>query len=305
YLEEFNEIGDIVTVMRDGEGVGTLPIREAAPELIIQMMVGRKIEDLYPKHQRTPGDKLLSVTGLSSINGTDNVSLDVRAGEIVGVAGLVGAGRTEMMRALFGLDPHELESLSVHGAAVLKANPHSLMKCGVGLLSEDRAGEGLAQDLSISVNLALPAPQKISDNGILSFSKLHDFSTSLMKQMNVKAESPEQKINQLSGGNQQKVALARLLGADADVLLLDEPTRGIDVGSKAEIYKVIDNLATEGKGVVMVSSYLPEILGICDSIYVMHCGSLSKKYPIKEINADKIMALATGLSDEAVMASNN
>ncbi|MDP8244572.1 MAG: sugar ABC transporter ATP-binding protein [Candidatus Hinthialibacter antarcticus] len=305
YLEEFNEIGDVVSVMRDGEGVGLQPMSEASPEWIIQMMVGRKIEDLYPKHQRTPSGNLLSVSGLSSPNGTNNVSLDVRAGEIVGVAGLVGAGRTEMMRALFGLDQHQMDALTINGAAVLKANPRSLMKCGVGLLSEDRAGEGLAQDLSIGVNLALPAPQKISRNGIVSFSQLHEFSIALMKQMNVKAESPEQKINQLSGGNQQKVALARLLGADAQVLLLDEPTRGIDVGSKAEIYKVIDQLAVDGKGLVMVSSYLPELLGMCDSVYVMHCGALSKKYPINQINADKIMALATGLSDEAAAAACN
>ena len=299
YLEEFNEIGDLVSVMRDGEGVGSLPMGEASPEWIIQKMVGRKIEDLYPKHQRVHGDVLLSVSGLTSPNGTKDVSLDVRAGEIVGVAGLVGAGRTEMMRALFGLDPHQMDSLVINGATVLNANPRRLMQNGVGLLSEDRAGEGLAQDLSIGANLALPAPQKISANGIVSFTKLHEFSIALMKQMNVKAESPEQKINQLSGGNQQKVALARLLGAEANTLLLDEPTRGIDVGSKAEIYKVIDQLAVEGKGLIMVSSYLPELLGMCDSIYVMHNGTLSQKYPINEINADKIMALATGFNDNA------
>ncbi len=306
YLEEFNEIGDVVTVLRDGEGVGSMPMSEAKPERIIQLMVGRKIEDLYPKHQRTHGDVLLSVSGLNSPNGTRDVSLDVRSSEIVGVAGLVGAGRTEMMRALFGLDPHQMDSLVVNGAAVLHSTPRRLMQSGVGLLSEDRAGEGLAQDLSIGANLALPAPQKISNSGIVSFSKLHEFSASLMKKINIKAESPDQKIHQLSGGNQQKVALARLLGAEAKTLLLDEPTRGIDVGSKAEIYKVIDALAVGGKAVVMVSSYLPELLGMCDSIYVMHNGALSKKYPINEINADKIMALATGLSDTAtaVAASN-
>ncbi|MBI1389971.1 MAG: ATP-binding cassette domain-containing protein [bacterium] len=303
YLEEFDEIGDVVTVLRDGEPAGCMPMSEAKPETIIQMMVGRKIEELYPAHNRAPGETVFSVKDLNSTNGTRGVSFEVRAGEIVGVAGLVGAGRTEMLRALFGLDPSQASEIAVKGERVLRPTPRALTLRQVGLLSEDRSGEGLAQYLSIAVNLTLPVPEKISRNGVVSNQRLHELSTSLMREMNVKAESPGQRINQLSGGNQQKVALARLLGAGASVLLLDEPTRGIDVGSKAEIYRVINRLADEGKGIVMVSSYLPELLGMCDSICVMHNGRLSRKYPVREIDADRIMALATGLSEDEALGA--
>ncbi len=298
YLEEFGEIGDVFTVLRDGEKVGYGTMASATPESLIQMMVGRTIDDLYPRTPHPLGDTLFSVKNLSSPNGTRNVNFDVRRGEITGIAGLVGTGRTEMLRALFGLDPVAIEQLQMQGISILTPTPRTLTRHKVGLLSEDRAGEGLAQNLSLAINMTLSVPEKISHRGIVSYSRLKALSWDLIRQVGVKTESPDQAVHQLSGGNQQKVALARLLGADTKILLLDEPTRGIDVGSKVEIYKLIDSLAREGHGIVMVSSYLPELFGMCDSLYVMFRGELSRKFAIHEINEDGVMALATGLSED-------
>lgn len=298
YLEEFEHIGNVYTVLRDGEKVGFGQIKNTNSEELIQLMVGRKIEDLYPKHETTPGKVLFSVSNLRSPNGTKRADIEVRAGEVVGIAGLVGAGRTEMLRALFGLDAQQVDDLSVQGVTIIPPTPRKLIKHHVGLLSEDRAGEGLAQKMSISTNITLSIPGKVSKFGIVSFRKCRELSDRLIKDVGIKANSSEQNINQLSGGNQQKVAIARLLGAETIVPLLDEPTRGIDVGSKAEIYKLIVELSKEGKGVVMVSSYLPELFGMCDTLYVMARGRLSKKYTTKDIDADKVMALATGVSSD-------
>lgn len=300
YLEEFGEIGDVYTVLRDGAYVAHGPIAGVTPDQLIKMMVGRDIDELYPKSQHSIGEVLFSVHNLRSANGTNRVNLEVRAGEIVGIAGLVGAGRTEMLRALFGLDESEADALHANRALPLRPDPRRLLQSGVGLLSEDRAGEGLSQRQSIATNIVLPIPKKIARLGVVSFQTCKNIAWEAMRQVNVKAESPDQTINQLSGGNQQKVAIARLLAADTQVMLLDEPTRGIDVGSKAEIYRIVDTLAFQGKGIIMVSSYLPEILGMCDSIYVMARGSLSRKYAIGEVDADRIMSLATGLINETV-----
>lgn len=305
YLEEFGQIGDVYTVLRDGEKVGYGQMADATPNQLIQMMVGRTIDDLYPKYKHEIGDVIFRVNNLNSPNGTRNVNLELRRGEIVGIAGLVGAGRTEMMRALFGLDANQLDKLTIHQYSINRPNPSRMLRHGIGLLSEDRAGEGLAQNMTIGINMTLSIPAKISRFGILSFKTLHELSNRLIDQVGIKAESPFQKVNQLSGGNQQKVALARLLGGDTDVLLLDEPTRGIDVGSKVEIYRLIDELARSGKSIVMVSSYLPELFGMCDSLYVMSRGTISNKYDINTINEDQVMALATGISDDNVNPTMN
>jgi ribose transport system ATP-binding protein len=298
YLEEFSEIGDVYTVLRDGQYVGSGDIASATHDDLIQMMVGRKIEDLYTKSQHHLGEVLFSLSNLSSPNGTKKADIEVRSGEIVGIAGLVGAGRTEMLRAIMGLDPGTMDELLVKGKSVNPPSPRKLLRHQVGLLSEDRAHEGLAQTLTLADNITMPIPEKISRMGILSLPKKYQISQDVMRQINVKAEHPLQKVNQLSGGNQQKVAISRLVAADTQVMLLDEPTRGIDVGSKAEIYKVIMDFASKGTGIIMVSSYLPELFGMCDSLYVMCRGTLSRKYSINDIDEDKVMALATGISDE-------
>lgn len=301
YLEEFGELGGIFTVLRDGEVVGGGEIENSTHDGIIQLMVGRKIDDLYPKNKHDFGDVQFSVENINSSNGTSHVSFEVKKGEIVGIAGLVGAGRTELLRAVFGLDKAQIDALQVSRVAVLPPNPEKLTKHHVGLLSEDRAGEGLAQDMTIAVNITLPVPGKISRFGIINHKQEETMCKELIRNVGIKAEHPNQKINQLSGGNQQKVAIARLVGAEANVLLLDEPTRGVDVGSKVEIYRIIDQLVKEGKSVVMVSSYLPELFGMCDSIYVMAKGHMSRKYAINEIDEDGVMALATGVKADTAM----
>lgn len=301
YLEEFGELGGIFTVLRDGEVVGGGSMKTATHDEIIQLMVGRKIDELYPKNKHDFGEVQFEVKNINSTNGTTNTSFEVQKGEIVGIAGLVGAGRTELLRAVFGLDKAQMDALNVNGVMVVPPNPEKLTHHNVGLLSEDRAGEGLAQDMTIATNITLPVPEKISLFGIINHRRENLMCQELIRNVGIKAENPNQKINQLSGGNQQKVAIARLVGAEAKVLLLDEPTRGVDVGSKVEIYRIIDELVKQGKSVVMVSSYLPELFGMCDSIYVMAKGQLSKKYAINEIDEDGVMALATGVKADTAM----
>ncbi|MFH1743788.1 MAG: sugar ABC transporter ATP-binding protein [bacterium] len=298
HLEEFGRIGDVITVLRDGRRVWQGPAAGTSPSDVIHRMVGRTIDEMYPSTQREPGEVLLSVRNLASPNGTRNASLEVRSGEVVGIAGLMGAGRTEMLRALFGLDVADVEELMVGGTRIACPLPHRLVRHRIGFLSEDRGGEGLAGNLSIGVNLSLSAPQRISRWGVLSHSRREKISTELIDQFRIKASSSMQTVGELSGGNQQKVALARLLCADAKVLLLDEPTRGIDVGAKNEIYQIMNRLAAEGRGVVFVSSYLPEILGMADSVYVMCRGTLSRKFRVDEVDQESVMALATGIVSE-------
>jgi len=299
HLEEFGRIGDAYTVLRDGRRVGHGRMAEVTAEQIIRMMVGRDIDQLYPPRRHDIGEPVLTIGNLRGQKGLTVPRIEVRAGEIVGIAGLVGAGRTETLRAVFGLDDAKMDELAVCGAAVLPPSPHRMIRHRLGLLSEDRAAEGLAQSLSIADNLALAVPRKVSRLGVLSLRRRRELARTLIAAVNVKAHSPDQRIDQLSGGNQQKVALARLLGADCRVLLLDEPTRGIDIGAKADIYRLIESLAREGKGIVIVSSYLPELMGLCDSLYVMARGRLSRKFPIDRIDPDRVMALAIGLADAA------
>jgi ribose transport system ATP-binding protein len=215
-------------------------------------------------------------------------------GEVLGIAGLVGAGRTELLRAIFGLDPVRLGQVVVKGYVGASKSPRQRIAQGIGMLSEDRKGEGLASSRSIEDNLTYSALGRYSRAGWLSLRRRRAAVVQWMAALRVRAASPEQPISALSGGNQQKVALARLLHQEADVLLLDEPTRGIDVGSKAEIYRMIGELAAQGKAVIMVSSYLPELLGICDRLAVMSRGILSAARPVSDWTEHAVMAVATG-----------
>jgi ribose transport system ATP-binding protein len=295
FLEEVKELSDRFTVLRDGKSVGHGMTAGAEPAEIIALMVGRDVHDLYPRSQRTPGEVVLEVKGLIGQEKPRDVSLQLCRGEVLGIAGLVGAGRTELLRTIFGLDAVrsgrvKVEAVSSKEAVnATSASPAQRWAQNVGMVSEDRKLEGLALDLSISENLTftrLPAffnPRKLNEDAREWADKLF-----------VKRRDMRQPIGDLSGGNQQKVAIARLLYHGADILLLDEPTRGIDVGSKAQIYRVIDELACQGKAILMVSSYLPELLGTCDRIAVMCRGVLLPARPIEEISEHSIMLEATG-----------
>jgi ribose transport system ATP-binding protein len=301
FLEEAQEISDHYAVLRDGELVGTGSTAGTSIDRIIALMVGRDVTELYPRSpRRVDGDVVLDVRELAGPPMLKSASLRLRRGTVAGIAGLKGAGRTEFMRALFGLDRVSSGEIRIGGFAV-PATPRQRWAQGVGMVSEDRKQEGLAFGLSVADNITLP---RLTGLGPLRFvlpSRQRGAVMPWINRLQVKCATPTQRIDTLSGGNQQKVALARLLHADVDVLLLDEPTRGIDVGSKAQIYRLIDELAAgdaaagrRPKAVLIVSSYLPELLGICDEIAVMSRGRLGPTRPVAEWNEHRLILAATG-----------
>ena len=297
FLEEVREVCDHFTVLRDGQTVGGGQVKDARESDIISLMVGRSVEELFPQVPHTPGDTLLSLSGLSGPRVPSDVSFDLRRGEILGIAGLVGAGRTELLRAIFALDPVRAGKVVVAGVAPA-ANPRARMRAGLGFVSEDRKTEGLAQDRSIADNTTLSRLGPYSTFGFLNLAARRRAVEHWMSVLKIKAQGGEQTVQQLSGGNQQKVALARVLHQDAQVLLLDEPTRGVDVGAKVEIYRLIGQLAAEGKAVLFVSSYLPELLAICDRVGVMARGRLREIRPTSQWTEESIMATAIGTEEE-------
>jgi ribose transport system ATP-binding protein len=289
FLEEVQAVCDRFTVLRDGRSVATGMVAGTPASAIVAQMVGRDVKDLYPRSPRTAGDVVLEARALAGAVKPADASLALRRGEVVGIAGLVGAGRTEFLRTIFGLD--EVKSGSVRvGTFSGGGTPAERWAQGVGLLSEDRKVEGLALNRSLAENLTLT---KLSH--FVRPAELDAATRRWIDRLGVRCRHPEQAVGELSGGNQQKIALARLLHHDVDVLLLDEPTRGVDVGAKAQIYKLIDELATRGRAVLMVSSYLPELLGVCDRIAVMCRGRLGPARPVNETDEHRIMREATGL----------
>jgi ribose transport system ATP-binding protein len=297
-LEEVREVADRFTVLRDGRTVGEGGTADFQVDRVIGWMVGRDVAQLYPRGERRPGEVLLAFRDLAGRRRPQGVSLEVRRGEVVGIAGLIGAGRTELLRALFGLDPVVRGEVRV-GLWSGPAAPARRWRQGVGLVSEDRQGEGLATGLSVADNLTLPALRGLGPGPLVVPSRQERAAHRWVERLGIRCTSPRQAVRALSGGNQQKVALARLLHADVDVLLLDEPTRGIDVGAKAEIYRLIDELARgertrASRGVLIVSSYLPELLGVCDRIAVMRRGRLGPARPASEWDEHAIMREATG-----------
>ncbi|HHY84435.1 MAG TPA: sugar ABC transporter ATP-binding protein [Verrucomicrobia bacterium] len=293
FLEEVKEISDRFTVLRDGETVGTGTTAEASTDRIIALMVGRSVTDLYPRSPREPGETVLEVKGLSGHRKPEAASLELRRGEVLGISGLVGAGRTELLRAIFGLDRVKSGAIRV-AAHVGRASPARRWAQRVGMVSEDRKTEGLALRLSVADNITLPRLRGLGPLGLVLPSRQRAACERWIERMSLKCQSAAQSVGALSGGNQQKVAIARLLHADVDVLLLDEPTRGVDVGSKAQIYRLIDELATRGKAVLMISSYIPELLGVCDRIAVMSRGRLGEARPREQWNEEALLAAAVG-----------
>lgn len=286
FLDEVREISDRIAILRDGEMVYESPMDSITESEIIRHMVGREMNELFPRSDRHPGEPLLEVEGLTGPGAKpNNASFTLHRGEVCGVAGLNGAGRTELLRSIFSLD--SVRSGEVKVGSIRPHSIRSAWNAGAGFISEDRKEEGLALSMSIAENLTMPGRK-----GWLFSAKENDkVATGFAKQLRVKARSVEQGIGELSGGNQQKVAIARLLHSGCEVLIMDEPTRGIDIGSKAEIYEVIDGLAKEGKAVLIVSSYLPELLGICDRIAVVNRGVLTDFVPVSETNQEKLMEL--------------
>jgi ribose transport system ATP-binding protein len=304
FLEEVREISDRFAVLRDGLSVGGGETATTPSDRIIALMVGREVNDLYPRSARTnEGEIVLEISDLAGVAKPASASVRLRRGRVVGIAGLIGAGRTEFMRAIFGLDQvasGEIRMGSYSGAAP----PRRRWAQGVGMVSEDRKREGLALGLSIADNVTLPRLSGLGPWRFVFPSRQRAATAPWVDRIPIKCASPSQRVSALSGGNQQKVAIARLLHADVDVLLLDEPTRGIDVGSKAQIYQLIDELAAgdpttgrQPKAILMISSYLPELLGTCDEIAVMTRGRLGDARPVAEWDEHQLMVAATGQED--------
>lgn len=306
-LEEVQELCDRFSVLRDGQSVGEGVVGEVPVERIISMMVGREVKDLYPRSKRNPGEVILGVSDVSGEKLPKRAGLTLHRGEVVGIAGLIGAGRTEMLRAIFGIDrirAGRVETHAIDGVSSSTApKPSTSWGQGMGLVSEDRKTEGLAQNLSIAENLTLSRLGGLGPWRFVTPSRQRAAAEPWIRDFPIKCEGGEQPVEALSGGNQQKVAIARLLHHDCDILLLDEPTRGIDVGSKAQIYSWIDRLAVGDpetgrppKAILVVSSYLPELMGICDRIAVMTRGVLGEARPVSEWTEHSLMLAATGQS---------
>lgn len=297
FLEECRRIADRFTVLKDGETVGGGPMKAASLDRIVALMTGREVRELYPKTEHAHGAAVLEARGLASAPRLRRAGLEVRAGEIFGLAGLIGAGRTDLLRALFALDACEAGEVAIFGRPCTNGTPGARWAQGVGFLSENRKEEGLMLTQSIADNLTLTKHAAFSRFGWLDRARQQAATRAWIDRLQVKCRDAEQPIGHLSGGNQQKVALARLLEHPARIYLLDEPTRGIDVGSKAQIYQLIGDLAKAGKAVVVVSSYLPELLGLCDTIGVMCRGELSAIRPRAQWTEAEIMRVATGSAE--------
>jgi ribose transport system ATP-binding protein len=299
FLEECLQLARRYTVLRDGETVGSGEMKPGALPEIIRQMVGRDIKDVYPRVPHSLGEPILEIHGLRGVKKPKSVDLTLRRGEILGVAGLVGAGRTETLRVLFGLDRGLGGEIKIHQRRAGRAAPAVRLAEGIGLLSENRKEEGLMLNRTIADNLTLSRLRPCSSAGLVRVGRQNELTKSWMKRLDVRAQSPRQLIGHLSGGNQQKVAIGRLLHHEVDVLLLDEPTRGIDVASKSQIYHLIGELAQSGKAVIFVSSYLPELLGVCDTIAVMCRGVICATRPAAEWTEHSIIATAIGQTEES------
>ena len=285
-LEELRAVGDRVTILRDGRTVASDALAALSTDQMIRHMVGRDVPVLYERQSLEPGEELLRVE-------REDAGFSVRAGEIVGLAGLMGAGRTELCRSLFGVDPAGGE-VSIAGRPVRIRSPRDAVAAGVGFLTENRQETGLALGLPVRANVTLTDLASVSRFGFLSAAAEARPVSALLEKLRIRAESVEQLAGRLSGGNQQKVVLSKWLCRQADIFIFDEPTRGIDVGSKVEIYHFINRLAADGAGIIMISSELPEILGMSDRILVMHQGRITGEFSAAEAAQEKILQCALG-----------
>ncbi|MFC1561000.1 sugar ABC transporter ATP-binding protein [Candidatus Latescibacterota bacterium] len=295
FLEEVKQVADRFTVLRDGKTVGTGEVRETPIEKIIELMVGRTLTEMFPRIPHDIGDEVFRIREIKGKKLPFSVSVSVKRGEILGIAGLVGAGRTETFRVLYGLDELDFGEITIGMHMDISGNirPYRMINHGIAFLSEDRKTEGLAVNRSIAENITLSSLPRLSTWSIVHDKTIERITSEWVNRLSIKIDRVTDRIDSLSGGNQQKVALARLLQEDADIYLLDEPTRGVDVGSKVEIFRLIGELASQGKAIIIVSSYFPELLGVCDTIAVMHRGILGQKKPSSEWDEYSIMNEAT------------
>jgi ribose transport system ATP-binding protein len=299
HLEEVAEIGDRVTVLRDGKMVDRVPASTDHREFV-RMMVGRSIEDQFPRRQSEVGEVLLEVKNLSREGILEDVSFEVRAGEVVGMAGIVGAGRTELARAIFGADPIDSGEVWVRGERMRLGEPREAKDRSIGFVTEDRQGQGVVPPLSVAENLGLASLEQNVRAGLVDRGEQRKRAGKMVEDLNIRTPGLEQEVRYLSGGNQQKVVIGKWLLAGSQVLIMDEPTRGIDVGAKVEIYELMNELTENGAGILMISSDLPEILGMSDRILVMSSGRITGELLADEANGENVMELATRGSEAAV-----
>lgn len=293
-MEEVFANCDTITVMRDGQTISSRPTEETNMDQIVGDMVGRVMSEYYPARTNVPGDEIFRVEGFTQPGVFRDISFNLRKGEILGLAGLMGAGRTEIMRAIFGVDPHESGKLYFEGKEIHIKNPRDAIRHGFGFITENRKTEGLILDFSIERNIALPSEERLAQSHVINDKKEFDFSSELSKRLGVKAQDINLPASTLSGGNQQKVVIAKWVGMHPKLLILDEPTRGIDIGAKKDIYDLMNELTAKGVSIIMVSSELPEVIGMSDRILVIHEGRAAGIVEHKDATQTRIMTLATG-----------
>ncbi|SFK67052.1 sugar ABC transporter ATP-binding protein [Brevibacillus centrosporus] len=299
-MEEIFQVSDRITVLRDGQYVGTVETAETNLDELVKMMVGREITDRFPKVEVQLGGERLRVENLNVKDKLSNISFSIKSGEIVGVAGLMGAGRTELAKALFGLEKVREGQILVDGKPVRVTRPIDAISAGIALVTEDRKEEGLVLSLSVRENISLPNLQKVSSLGVMKPRDEQVLSNDAIQRLFIKTAGGEQIVGSLSGGNQQKVVIGKWLAKKPKILILDEPTRGVDIGAKKEIYDIMNRLAQDGVAILMISSELPEVLGMSDRVLVMHEGRITGEFTREEATQEMIMRAATGGTSHAV-----
>ena len=294
-LEELPDVADRVTALRDGSHVGTKMMAEVSRSDLIKMMVGRELSAVFPKMAVEPGPVAFEAKGLTCrASGVHDVSLQIKSGEMLGLAGLIGSGRTELARVLFGLTPADSGTILLGGRTVTIRSPEQAIALGVAYVPEDRRRHGVILEMSVASNITLATLRAISKRGMLDFSREQVMASDMIARLGIKTSSPEATVGELSGGNQQKVALARWITAGPSVLILDEPTQGVDVGAKAEIHRLMGELAAKGLAILLISSELPEILGMSDRIAVMHGGTIVATIDREGATQELLLELALG-----------
>lgn len=293
-MEEIFAICDRITILRDGQYIGVRVIKETNFDEIVKMMVGRELGDRFPERNASIGEVKLEVKGLTRNDYCQDINFQLRKGEVLALAGLMGAGRTEVAEALFGYRKMNKGEIFIDGQKVKISNPIQAKKHGIGFVTEDRKSEGLVVDFSIKDNIMLTNLDKASKMSVINSKKESTFVNNLMKKLGVRSSGAMQTAKSLSGGNQQKVVIAKWLGDAPEILILDEPTRGVDIGAKKEIYQIINDLAEQGVAILMISSELPEVIGMADRVLVMHEGKITGEVSKEEMTQEKIMHYATG-----------